>query len=71
MAFYTTTLGWQSSTAISLCNDPKNIYNFADVYQTCLALTTCYVYGSNFNVANANYFYYFSQLTGINMATLA
>lgn len=64
-------LKFQQAQIDALCNDATNTFNFVsdptnnnDYFKSALALTSVYLYGNNFNTANANYYDLFVQLTG-------
>lgn len=61
----------EPTTATALCNDQSNTFNFVSnpsdfqgYIKTCVALTSVYLYGSDFNTANGNYYETFMNLTG-------
>lgn len=69
-SFYTM-LGFPQTQTDALCNDATNTFNFvsdpnnnADYFKSALALTSVYLYGGNFNTANAGYYDLFLELTG-------
>lgn len=68
-SFYTM-LGFNQGNTTALCTDPTNTFNFVsdptnynDYFKSALALTSIYLYGNNFNTANANYYDTFTSLT--------
>jgi hypothetical protein len=70
-SFYTGVLTFPQDKADALCNDSTNTFNFMlnptndqDYFKSALALTSVYLYGGNFNTANANYYELFLQITG-------
>jgi hypothetical protein len=56
-----------------LCADPTNTFNFMynstnfqDYIKSSVALLSVFFFGKDFNVANANYYQTFAELTGWN-----
>ena len=63
-------LAFPSNVTDALCADPSNTFNFAEsskpnvnFFESTVALTSVYLYGSKFNTANANYWDTFLSLT--------
>ena len=70
-------LQWPSNVANNLCNDTSNTFNFVNnpnnfqgYIKTTVALTSIFLYGNNFDTANAGYYNTFSALTGWNPMTI-
>jgi hypothetical protein len=70
MDFYQNTLLLSNAEATALCSDSSNTFNFVNnptnyqgYIKTCVALTSIYLYGNNYNTANAGYYATFLALT--------
>jgi hypothetical protein len=71
--FYTEVVQVDFVASRDLCGDPTNTFNFMynatnfqDYIKSSVALLSVFFFGNDFNVANANYYQTFAELTGWN-----